>query len=362
LKIESEKLNQQELLDIVRKVIELVCLVTYFPEYVSFSKDDIGRTIFSVKLVNPLLGDMSFQYILPELRLIEYLKTYIQICSVLPQEQISAASQAFLKREIRVFLTSFLLETVENFRNMWDISDLFVEKTSLIIRKDNLTRGEQTALVNEFARNRKLLAKKLFENFLSERNKEEFHWNSLQNIIAHFYDFLLPKWQAAKALYKQNKQAVLWKQYIYMWGLQRNVHFPAELLEKLADLDNYESEPSYIAAQHAAKICRMPTSGRFSIKDSSGFERRIARSRKWMKANPVQVEELFYFMAVRTFTMRVEPVFKSFFRDLGNLSFSMSLPEDISHLDIFLCLTERKLEIIDTKNGMKVRFNREDST
>lgn len=85
--------------------------------------------------------------------------------------------------------------------------------------------------------------------------------------LAEHYQFLLPKWRDAKAVYKQNKRRAKWKEIVI--SAIEGVALPDDLLNRLpgpqAELaediqaalqrTGADSSPSNLAIEHAARLC-----------------------------------------------------------------------------------------------------------
>ncbi len=302
--MKEEKSDKKALLENVRLVINTACRVVAFPENVKHSIDNEGRVIISLNYSKPDIGEMNLQYTLPENRLAEILeKDAIKFCSEVSINEAEQASRLLLNARLTAFLRSLPIEIEQSFDDLWDIANLLYDGLAKKGKSiETLPREKQTELANEFADKRRAKAKKVIEEFLELKGETTLHWNSLQNIISYFYDLLLPKWQEAKRIYKQNAKEEHWQVKV---DESIDIHLPGDLLTRLSNLDMYESEPSYIAALHSARICMMPEKGRFSIKDPRGFEKRINKSRKWMKENIEQTSTLIYMVEEKAERIRM---------------------------------------------------------
>jgi hypothetical protein len=250
------------------------------------------------------------------------------------------AAVVFLFWQIDIFLSTFLLEIEQSFEGLWDITNLVYAKADKEGKVfENLRREDQTALVNEFTEIRQKRAKEVIKRFQSTRNEKIHRWDSLQHILSLFYDLLLPKWQKAKFCYKQNRKHTDWQQRV---DKLIDVHLPSDLLEKFGKKG--DNEPSFLAAQHAARICLMPVKGRFSLENPRGFNSRIAESRKWMQEKPEQAAELVKSVVRRISRLRTYPMFRQFWEN-QDFFLARGVPREIviSYLDEFFFLTREKI-------------------
>jgi hypothetical protein len=96
-----------------------------------------------------------------------------------------------------------------------------------------------------------------------------------------FYDSLLPVWKEAKKIYRTHRDGS-WREFISV--LRSDEPLPLDLVERLdaggADKDSYESMPSSLALEHAARLCGVsPNSYKLRT-----LQEHLAENRKWFDA------------------------------------------------------------------------------
>lgn len=93
-----------------------------------------------------------------------------------------------------------------------------------------------------------------------------------------FYDSLLSVWKEAKKIYRTNRDG-RWREFISV--LSSDDPLPSDLVERLdsggSDKDSYESMPSSLALEHAARLCGVsPNSYKLRT-----LQEHLAENRKW---------------------------------------------------------------------------------
>ena len=108
-------------------------------------------------------------------------------------------------------------------------------------------------------------------------------------LFAVIYERLLPLWKDAKSRYKRNNDSERWREIIQAAYAEEEL--PADLIDRLDDkqehTDAYDSMPSAIALEHAARVCGYKPN-EYKTRSLQEF---LAEGRKWIaEHSPEEVE------------------------------------------------------------------------
>lgn len=270
----------EELIPTPVKIIKSASEHVTLPNFVTFSVNENGNCSLLFQLSSLESGDLSVKYNFPLDRIKKILTPNEKQIKVAGNDRAAVEILEVLTRLYLInFFRTFPFEIENLFNNLWQIPELLKNapinkevdnSKTLMVRRRILRRN--------LGESRKRQTEELLKHFFY--NETILHDPTLRNknVIAYFYDQLLPKWRQAVQFYEQNKIYGRWRE---MLSMAFGPIFPKDLIERLSDPDPYVSMASSLAIEHAARQCHIPPDS-LSRRCLQNY---LKMSKEWMDKN-----------------------------------------------------------------------------
>jgi hypothetical protein len=278
-----------------------------FPDYVQTVKHHDGTLSFSLTL-NFASGTFAQISYTPSIEMVRELlllevDPYIEIPGQLGRHSIKAQSYTF----VSLFLQNFHGELKSAVSGLTEIPSLLlsVDRKLLQLTLEGAQMQSASSRITAepvfkdalevFLTKRKDRTKKRILEQVEIRNRK---LQPAKHLISYFYKKLLPSWRKAKANYAKYKDSDKWERHIAL----ETEDLPIDLVLRMKPNDRFDSTPSSIALEHAARFC--------GIQENSiglrGLQKYLKTSQEWAKSTNSEVvsEEIEYHYRMALFQLK----------------------------------------------------------